>query len=66
MQNTEKWKLLTFVGFVLLLLFGNIHSNVYYFPRKKIEGFIKLDPFRLNSSQRIFEDAVKINTIRIS
>lgn len=36
------------------------------FNKKKIEGFIKLDPFRLNSSQRIFEDVVKINTIRIS
>lgn len=33
---------------------------------KKIEEFIKLDQFRLNSSKRVLEDAIKINTIIIS
>lgn len=64
----EKWKLLTFVVFVLPALFRNKCSFkcIFFAKKKKIEEFIKLDQFRLNSSKRVLEDAIKINTIIIS
>lgn len=56
-----------FCGFLFSLLYleVNVHSTVYLF-KKKMKEFQTLDQFRLNSSKRVFEDAIKINTIIIS